>query len=211
MVAMRFPWKRCGWYLAFVGSASPTLPQSVESCRRNQPTIFQVWGHHSWRESANEGPFHAATSSKLEPCCLMGAVHAAQGDPARSDREIHSLLETAWLATYSSLRRKKSLALSGDIPFHARGVREQARRAEPSIFEWLLETRFNRACVFACVLTWLLFKSNTTSQKREEKAEVREVGGVDWRRVYEELASLQESLDAPLARESREQGPRACA
>jgi len=55
MVAMRFPWKRCGWYLAFVGSASPTLPQSVESCRRNQPTIFQVWGRHSWRESANEG------------------------------------------------------------------------------------------------------------------------------------------------------------
>jgi hypothetical protein len=56
-------------------------------------------------------------------------------------------------------------------------------RAEPSTFEWLLETRFNRACVFACVLTWLLFKSNTTSQKREEKAEVREVGGVDWRRI----------------------------
>src|SRR6516164_9520512 len=76
---------------------------------------FQVWGRHSWRESANEGPFHAATSSKLEPCCLMGAVHAAQGDPARSDRETHSLLDTAWLATYSSLRRKKSTRQAGEM------------------------------------------------------------------------------------------------
>ena len=170
MVAMRFPWKRCGWYLAFVGSASPTLPQSVESCRRNQPTIFQVWGRHSWRESANEGPLYAATSSKLEPCCLMGAVHAAQGDPARSDRETHSLPDTAWLATYSSLRRKKTTRQPGEIRHDPRRFSGPLVRAEPSTFEWLLETRFNRACVFACVLTWLLFKSNTTSQKREEKA-----------------------------------------
>src|SRR6516164_269639 len=121
MVIVRNPWKRCGWYLAFVGGASPTLPSDcVESCRRNQPTIFQVWGRHSWRESANEGPFHAATSSKLEPCCLMGAVHAAQGDPARSDRETHSLPDTAWLATYSSLRRKKSTRQAGEMRFHPR-------------------------------------------------------------------------------------------
>ena len=131
---------------------------------------FQVWGRHSWRESANEGPFHAATSSKLEPCCLMGAVHAAQGDPARSDRETHSLPETAWLATYSSLRRKKSTRQAGEMRHNARRFSALLVRAVPSTFEWLLETRFNRACVFACVLTWLLFKSNVTSQKREEKA-----------------------------------------
>jgi len=193
MVAMRFPWKRCGWYLAFVGGASPTLPSDcVESCRRNQPTIFQVWGRHSWRESANEGPFHAATSSKLEPCCLMGALWircaeryatesgrvggistpatgvALQDRVRKSNKQ--SIPETAWLATYSSLRRKKiqrqpgessSLRPSGQWPTLECGAKH---------FRWLLETRFNRACVFACVLTWLLFKSNTTSQKREEKA-----------------------------------------
>ena len=153
---------------------------------------FQVWGRHSWRESANEGPYHAATSSKLEPCCLMGALwircaerYATEGgrvggistpatgvalqDRARKSNK-QSILETAWLATYSSLRRKKiqrqpgessSLRPSGQWPTLECGAKH---------FRWLLETRFNRACVFACVLTWLLFKSNTTSQKREEKA-----------------------------------------
>ena len=91
-----------------------------ESSRLNHQPSFQVWGRHSWRESANEGPFHAATSSKLEPCCLMGAVHAAQGDPARSDRETHSLPDTAWLATYSSLRRKKSTRQAGEMRHNAR-------------------------------------------------------------------------------------------
>src|SRR6516162_2424096 len=153
---------------------------------------FQVWGRHSWRESANEGPFHAATSSKLEPCCLMGALwircaerYATEGgrvggistpatgvalqDRARKSNK-QSIPETAWLATYSSLRRKKiqrqpgessSLRPSGQWPTLECGAKH---------FRWLLETRFNRACVFACVLTWLLFKSNSTSQKREEKA-----------------------------------------
>src|SRR6516225_9447405 len=80
---------------------------------------FQVWGRHSWRESANEGPFHAATSSKLEPCCLMGAVHASAGYvlPGYPDASSvkHSILETAWLATYSSLRRKKSTRQAGEM------------------------------------------------------------------------------------------------
>ena len=153
---------------------------------------FQVWGRHSWRESANEGPYHAATSSKLEPCCLMGALwircaerYATEGgrvggistpatgvalqDRARKSNK-QSIPETAWLATYSSLRRKKSTRQAGEMRHNARRFSALLVRAEPSTFEWLLETRFNRACVFACVLTWLLFKSNTTSQKREEKA-----------------------------------------
>ena len=152
MVSMRFPWKRCGWYLAFVGSASPTLPQSVESCRRNQPTIFQVWGRHSWRESANEGPFHAATSSKLEPCCLMGALwircaerYATEGgrvggistpatgvalqDRVRKSNK-QSILDTAWLATYSSLRRKKSTRQAGEMRHNPRRFSALLVRAE---------------------------------------------------------------------------------
>ena len=163
-----------------------------ESSRLNHQPSFQVWGRHSWRESANEGPYHAATSSKLEPCCLMGALwircaerYATEGgrvggistpatgvalqDRVRKSNK-QSIPETAWLATYSSLRRKKiqrqpgessSLRPSGQWPTLECGAKH---------FEWLLETRFNRACVFACVLTWLLFKSNSTSQKREEKA-----------------------------------------
>jgi len=144
---MRFPWKRCDWYLVFAGIASPALPPTVERCLRNHQTTFRVRGRYSRRESANRGPWYAATSSKLEPCCLMGARIARPGTN-RGDKSWllsscansvswaaqtslqSSILETAWLATYSLLRRKKSLALSGDIPFHARGVREQARRAE---------------------------------------------------------------------------------
>ena len=165
---------------------------SQKEHRLNHQPSFQVWGRHSWRESANEGPYHAATSSKLEPCCLMGALwircaerYATEGgrvggistpatgvalqDRARKSNK-QSIPETAWLATYSSLRRKKiqrqpgessSLRPSGQWPTLECGAKH---------FRWLLETRFNRACVFACVLTWLLFKSNSTSQKREEKA-----------------------------------------
>ena len=139
MVFVRNPWKRCGWYLAFVGSASPTLPQSVESCRRNQPTIFQVWGRHSWRESANEGPFHAATSSKLVPCCLMGtrmatvrllsASNAGVAQIGISDCE-SSVPDTAWLATYSSLRRKKSTRQAGEMRHDPRRFSALLVRAE---------------------------------------------------------------------------------
>jgi len=119
---------------------SPAL--SPSNSRKNvgygyTPTPFRVRGRYSRRESANRGPYHAATSSKLEPCCLMGAVGSRTG--ARPQRcgemfpvtSLHSIRETARIATYSLLCGKKSLAPSGDIPSHARGVREQARRAEP--------------------------------------------------------------------------------
>ena len=60
----------------------------------------------------------------------MGAVHAAQGDPARSDRETHSLPDTAWLATYSSLRRKKSTRQAGEMRHNARRFSALLVRAE---------------------------------------------------------------------------------
>ena len=159
----------------FVRHASTVLRRSAQVASVLAASrTFRVRGRYSRRESANRGPYHAATSSKLEPCCLMGAVHASAGYvlPGYPDASSvkHSILETAWLATYSSLRRKKiqrqpgessSLRPSGQWPTLECGAKH---------FRWLLETRFNRACVFACVLTWLLFKSNSTSQKREEKA-----------------------------------------
>jgi len=143
MVTMRFPWKRCDWYLVFAGIASPALPPTVERCLRNHQTTFQS-SDSLCGASRNE---------------LSSNVSAAV-----------AVLTRRRPASYSSLRRKKSTRQAGEMRHNARRFSALLVRAEPSTFEWLLETRFNRACVFACVLTWLLFKSNSTSQKREEKA-----------------------------------------
>lgn len=96
---------------------------------------FQVWGRHSWRESANEGLYH-----KLVFCCLMGALHnqnvfslwmvASSKAP-----KLASILETAENAAYSSLRRKKIHSLSGVCSLKPRLHSEQLRKAEPSFLK----------------------------------------------------------------------------
>ena len=124
---------------------SPAL--SPSNSRKNvgygyTPTPFRVRGRYSRRESANRGPLYAATSSKLEPCCLMGALwircaerYATEGgrvggistpatgvalqDRVRKSNK-QSIPETAWLATYSSLRRKKSTRQAGEMRHNAR-------------------------------------------------------------------------------------------
>lgn len=116
------------------GSIQPAFNLCME---RNHfpfpPKQEQVHGLDSWRKS------RVQSYGKLAFCCLMGArskshVLVCATSQANAVVGRASPLETAERATYSSLRRKTSLGLSGDIPLHARGVREQPRQAVSFFF-----------------------------------------------------------------------------
>src|SRR6516165_9038305 len=164
MISPRLKFRPAGGVSHLTRGPSSVGPFSPRATSEKQSPIFtycsRVRGRYSRRESANRGPYHAATSSKLEPCCLMGALWircaeryatesgrvggistpatgvALQDRVRKSNKQ--SILDTAWLATYSSLRRKKSTRQAGEMRFHPRRLSGLLVRVEPSTFEWLL-------------------------------------------------------------------------
>jgi len=129
------------------------------------PHTLQVYWLHSWRFGANE--VAVPSKGKLAFSCLMGARRVDKSRPyalESANQFVASILETRESAAYSSQCRKKRVGLSGESGPYPHPDSEQPTQAlRPS-----LETIFNLACAFACVVTERTLRC-TRLRKSEER------------------------------------------